>query len=213
MANEDLEIDTSRIRHFALEAVAASYRLRRISEISVSIVRALRMHLRSLPPGIRWICRTLNEHARNKFATVSKAITNSIVLMFLFSSWVLPVLNAPVQYGLLDSEPQSNTKRALSLVCKFLFRLCEGSYFSDTESYLKPLNDDLVLLQGDLEPIVAYVFTLPSVYFCNLCAGTLSPHRAWSHCSSPALRITTGPMKACYPCETPVGFCRCYHLI
>jgi hypothetical protein len=156
-ANEDLEVDPSRIRHFALDDVASSYRLRRISEISIFIVRALRSSLRTLSPGIRWICRTLNEHARNKFASVPKAITNSVVLMFFFSSWVLPVLSSPVQHGLLDSEPHSNTKRSLSLVCKFLFRLCEGTYFSDSESYLKPLNDDLVLLQGELEPIIAFV--------------------------------------------------------
>lgn len=185
MSNEDLEIDASRIRHFALDEVAASYRLRRISEISVSIVRALRANLRSLPPGIQWICRTLNEHARNKFATVSKSITNSVVLLFLFSSWVLPVLNAPAQHGILDSEPHSNTKRTLSLVCKFLFRLCEGTYFSESESYLKPLNDDLVLLQGDLEPIIAFVVA-PVRLESLLLSG--SANRNWSYESVVSMR-------------------------
>jgi hypothetical protein len=184
-ANEDLEIDASRIRHFALDAVASSYRLRRISEISLSVIRALRCSLRTLPPGVRWICRTLNEHARNKFANVSKSITNSIVLLFLFSSWVIPVLNAPAQHGLLDSEPHSNTKRTLSLVCKFLFRLCEGSYFSDSESYLKPLNDDLVLLQGELEPIVAFVVA-PSRLESLLLSG--SANHNWSYESVISMR-------------------------
>ena len=157
IANEDLEIDPSRLRHFALDDVASTYRLRRISEICASIVRALRSSLRTLPPGIRWICRSLNEHARNKFVSVSRAMTNSVVLMFFFASWVLPALNSPVQQGLLDSEPLSNTKRTLGFVCKFLFRLCEGTYFSDSESYLKALNDDLIQLQGDLEPLIAYI--------------------------------------------------------
>jgi hypothetical protein len=157
VANEDLEVDPSRLRLFPLDEVAASYRLRRIVDISLSVVRALRSNLRSLPPGIRWICRTLNEHARNKFASLPKAITNSVVLMFFFSSWVLPALGTPVQYALLDSEPHNNTKRGVSLVSKFLFRLCEGSYFSENESYLKPLNDDLILLQSDLEPVIAYI--------------------------------------------------------
>jgi len=105
--------------------------------------------------------------------------------MFFFASWVLPALNSPVQQGLLDSEPPSNTKRTLGFVCKFLFRLCEGSYFSDSESYLKALNDDLVQLQGDLEPLISYIvapFRLESLLFTGY------THHNWSYESVLSMR-------------------------
>lgn len=130
------------------DAGVAQSRANRLMEACQDIIDSILWNVDKIPPSYFHICSHLNSKVIRRFDGSSAGVavedpvtvTRSVIGGFLFLRFVCPAITTPHLYGLIDKEPDSDTRRVLVLITKLLFKTATCVMFGDREPKFRVLN-------------------------------------------------------------------------
>lgn len=113
-------------------------RLVELDKLANDLLNTIIGSLKTVPYGIRWICKQIRLLTRRKYPNVSETAVCSLIGAFFFLRFVNPAIVTPQAYMLVDKFPSDNARRVLTLIAKMLQNLANKPSYSK-EPYMSNL--------------------------------------------------------------------------
>ncbi|EEY65808.1 uncharacterized protein PITG_03334 [Phytophthora infestans T30-4] len=135
-----------------------------------NIIDSIVKNTHCIPSSYFHICSHLNSKVISRFdgskegveAEDASTLTRSVIGGFLFLRFVCPAITTPHLYGLTKQLPPPETRRALVLVTKLLFKTATGVKFGDREPQFKVLNPFIEKNSPAIQQLFANLAMSPS---------------------------------------------------
>lgn len=119
-------------------------RIKKLDAIANQFVDIIISSLKSVPYGIRWICRQIRDLAKDKFPNATREQVCSLIGGFYLLRFINPAVVTPQAFMLVDTKLSANTRRNLTLLAKVLQNIANNAQFGGVkEFYMAPLNNFL----------------------------------------------------------------------
>ncbi|RKP04719.1 Rho GTPase activation protein, partial [Thamnocephalis sphaerospora] len=114
-------------------------RLEKLMDIANAFLDTIMSSMEHVPYGIRWICKQIRSLTKRKYPNATEYSVCSLIGGFFFLRFINPAIVTPNAYMLVESMPQKNPRRTLTLMAKMLQNLANKPSYSK-ETYMIKLN-------------------------------------------------------------------------
>ena len=118
-------------------------RVKTLMEIGASFLSVIMSSVDQIPYGIRWVCKQIRSMTKRKFPNATEAEICSLIGGFFMLRFINPCIVSPQAYMLVDSDPQKNPRRTLTMVAKLMQNLSNKPTVQK-EQYMLELNPFVV---------------------------------------------------------------------
>lgn len=138
-------------------------RLVELDRLANDLLNTILGSLKSVPYGIRWICKQIRLLTRRKYPNVSETAVCSLIGAFFFLRFINPAIVTPQVYMLVDKYPSDNARRVLTLIAKMLQNLANKPSYSK-EPYMSNLADFVSSNQARINAFLNELCEVPDFY-------------------------------------------------
>jgi Ras GTPase-activating-like protein IQGAP2/3 len=114
-------------------------RIQKLSDLANQLLDTILASIDHVPYGIRWICKQIRSLTKRKYPNATEYSICSLIGGFFFLRFVNPAIVTPNAYMLVDSVPQKNPRRTLTLLAKILQNLANKPSYAK-EPYMMSLS-------------------------------------------------------------------------
>jgi Ras GTPase-activating-like protein IQGAP2/3 len=117
------------------------HNLRQLRELTNVFMLTIERNVNKIPFGIRYISRQIYQSLKARFSQISDDHALEIVSSFIYYRYLNPAIKAPESWGVVESVPNPQQRKNLSMVSKMLTHIAGGNAFGDEDEVFQSLND------------------------------------------------------------------------